>query len=1019
MTETVHGSAAVRRPVTVLMAVLTLIVIGVIAYSRIPLQLTPPGISNPQLTIWIPLTTLSPNEVMEEIARPIEEQLRTVPGLTEVTSYSSSDFCQVRVEHGDDQDADAIYADIQDRMERILPSLPEGTERYRIFKFDLDRDLPIIFMAVSFDDAVSDPDGLLDNVIQPRIEGVDGVARVSTMGQIASEVEIELDPERVNALGVNMERLVQRLRQDNAVEPLGVVEEDSTRHIVRLSGRFDDFDEIRNFPVRQSLLLGDIAVVQERRGLRDFLARVDGRISRLVQISKESDANTVDTCLRVQAELDRMEIDPRTRGVSFLAYFNQGEQIEAAVAGVRQTSLWGGLFAVIVLFFFLRQLPLTFLVALSIPLSILGAVTAIFFRGGTFNVISLSGLTLSIGMLVDNAIVVAENIFRHRELGASPLVAAGRGVREVALPVTLATLTTVAVFVPLMFLTGDGNVRVIAVEVGLPICYAVLASLLVSLIAVPAATRFLRPRAATQPRVFAWLSDGYRALLSWSLRHRLLTIGCAFFLLMGTVTLQPMLMESTGRAEGGASQVQIDINCPPFFSLEDTDAVMEEIRRACDPIREELQIETIACWYDRGGGTFACFNKPGARKTREQFLERLREVVPQTAGVEYSFVRELSDERSVYIEARGRDPKRVNDLLGELREQLRPVPGVVQAKTRRERAREEIVVEVERERAQRYGVNPSQVSNLVSWALRGAPLADFHAPDGEKPTWIRYAGSDLENIGDLYRVPIYSPDGREIPVATIADFSVERGLPGIRRRNGQVYERLTVVLSPEVDNRLFTTFVDAAIADLDVGEGYTVELGGRNLRGGEAFGELIGAAIVGALLIFVIMGVLFESVVLPISVFASVPALFIGSSWFLFLFDVPPNEVVPIGSLLLLGIVVNNAIVFVDCINRYRLVQPDRFTAILRAGEDRLRPILMTACTTIFGLIPLSFMDQQGEGVDYRPLGVIVMGGLIVATVFTLTVVPVAYTIVDSVRRSMSHGWQLSRSNLPGGRRGS
>lgn len=1014
MTEDVRGSGAVRRPVTVLMAVLTLLVVGLLAYTRVPLQLMPAGLTQPQLTIWVPLPDSTPTEVMEEVTRPIEEQLRTVPGLTDVRSRSNSNECSVTVEYGVDQDPATVYADIQDRLERLVPILPDGAERFRIFRFNLDTDLPIIFMAISFDEEVRDPDVLLENVVQPRIEGVEGVARVTTMGMVTTEVEIELDPARVNALGVNLQTLVNRLQADNSVEPLGVVEEDGTRQIVRLSGRFDDFDQIRNFPVRQSLLLGEIARVQERRGLQDFLARVDGRICRLVQVSKESDANTVDTCARLQEELERMGRDPRTRGVSFLPWFDQGKQIEAAVGSVRKTSLWGGLFAVLVLLLFLRQVRLTLLVSTVIPLAVLGAVTVLFFRSGTFNVLSLAGLTLSIGMLVDNAIVVAENIFRHRQLGATAVVAATRGVREVALSVTLATLTTVAVFLPLMFLISEGQIHVAAMEIGLPISYALISSLLISLVAVPVATCFIQAQPRPTPRWLVTLGALHRAVLSWCLRHPAL---CAFFsvLLLSSVGIAAMLMNTTGRATGGVSQLQVEVSCPPFYTLTETDQVMERLRQSCEPIRDEFQIETIACWYQRRGGMFACFMKPGARKTREQFLERLQALFPQIAGVEYSFNQELSDEKQVYIEARGRDPKHVTHLLEQMRDRLRPEPGVLQVELRRDSAPEEIVVEVERDRAQRYGVSMSSVSSLVSWALRGAPIADFHAAGGEQAMWVRFAGSELENIGDLYRVPIYSQDGKELPVATVADFSVERGLAGVRRRAGQVYDRMSVHLSANVDNRRFAARVDQAISELEIAEGYTVELAGRSLRGEAGFAELWPALAVAVLLIFIIMGVLFESVVLPMAVLISVPSMFIGGAWFLFIFDTPMGPVVAIGCLLLLGIVVNNAIVLVDCINRYRQEQSSRFEAILRAGEDRLRPILMTASTTIFGLIPLTVAPFNGEGIDYRVIGIVVMGGLLSATLFTVTVVPVGYAVLDDLRQMLRNGWRGARRLLPGG----
>lgn len=1020
-------TASIRRPVTVLMLLLTLGVLGFIAYQRIPIQAVPPGLQDSQISVSIPVPDSTPREVMEQVAEPAEELLRTIPGVTRIVSRSRSDSCRVTVSYGPGSDGTAIYDDVRDRMERLLPTLPEGSDRYRIFRFNLEADLPVFMLAVSFDDDVVEPDTLLENVIRPRIEALEGVARVDLHGIVDREVALELDPDAVRAYGVNVQRLIQRLSGDNLIAPGGVVDDGGTRYLLRLASRFDSFDELREYPVDDTLVLGQIAEVDFRHGLRTFMARMDGKLCRIVQVLKESEANTAKTCELVTAEIERLERDPRLAGFHFIPYLSLGKMIEASLDGLRQTCLWGGLLAIVVLYLFLRHLKLTLLIAMAIPLSLTMAVVAIFVQGGTFNILSLCGLTLGIGMLIDNAIVVAENIFTLRQRGVDPREASRAGVREVALAITLATLTTVAVFLPLIFLSGDSNFNLILSELGLPVCYSLVASLGVALVVVPLSMVYLRFSRAvrdhgalgvssrggldsdaspTSPQSHSEtaLSDprrlrGFLRGFDFALRHRLVALALCS-LVFSSIGIPLTLMKSQHRGESGTSQLQLGVECPPFFSLQDTDAVMERLREACEPLREELGVETIAAWYGSRGGAFNLFLAPGVRATERELLKAVRPVIPEFPGVEIQL--ELSGEEGMdkhwEFLAYGRDPAVLVGLLAEVERVLVGLPGVIQVASANDDPSEEIVVQIVREQAQRFRVNPAQVSNLVSWALRGAPLADFHLESEELPFWIRYAGGDLENIGDLYRVPVYSQDGTEIPVANLATFGVDRGLPEIRRVNGRVASRLTAVLDSDVDGDLVTAVARRCFAEI-APDGYEVEQNPGTAD--RQFDDMMSAGLLGFILVFVLMGVLFESFLMPLAVVSAMPFLAVGSYWFAYILDSAFDEIAYVGFIILLGIVVNNGIVLIDCINRQRLEARDRRQAVLGAVAARVRPILMTTCTTVFGLLPLVVIPQRGEGIDYRPLAVVVMGGLMTSTLFTLVLVPITYTLLDDLREKL------------------
>ncbi len=1009
--------ASLHRPITVLMLLVSLAVVGFLAYRSIPLQLVPAGIVEQSISVRIPVPDSTPTEVMEEVAEPAEELIRTIAGVTTIVSTSSSDSCSIRVGYSASADSDSIYADVRDRMERLLPSLPEGADRYFIFRFNIETDLPIIQMAVTYGDDVVDSDALLENVIRPRLEGIDGIARVEVRGLVVKQVAVELDPQLVEAYALDIRELIDRLRGDNVISPGGIVDEGGRRFLLRLSTRFADFDEIRNYRISDSLTLGDVATVGYDLGLQNFLVRVNGLRCKTLVISKESEANTLDTCANVLAELEKLPNDPRLASFGYFPYFNQGKVIEDSIDNLKNSCAWGGLLAIVVLYLFLRRVKITLLVAAAIPLSLLIAVVVIFFTNGTFNVLSLTGLTLGIGMLIDNAIVISENIFRFRSRGESPRRAAELGVREVGLAVTLATLTTVAVFLPIIFLGGNSNIRVMLAELGLPVCYSVLASLVVAMVFVPLSTTYLRDTdVAHQPG-----SDGgagrlhgtYRRILSWTLRHRFAAVVLSL-LVLATTQFPIAQLEEKGLNQPKTRSGSLRIECPPQSSLAETDAVMERIREAFEPIRDELHVENLVTWFDRTGGMFMFFMKPEGTTTRASFMEKVKPYVPEIPGVEI----QLSDEnesggaeKETWIRARGRDPRILMELLSQTARRLRQEPGVLEILTPEDSSRAEVRVDLQRDRAQRFGVDPSMAANLIAWALRGAPLTDYQDDDAELPFWIRYQGSDMESLGELHRVSVFSSTGESVSLGNLARFGVDKGVPSIRRRGGRVESAMRVVTAAGVSQKKLQIRSHQIFRELDVPDGYELilEESGREME--ESLRDLASASMFGLILIFLIMGVLFESFVLPICVIVSIPFLGVGSYWAMYLSGEAMGEVAYIGFVILLGVVVNNAIVLTDTINRFR-ARPgnsSRGAAILDAGVARLRPILMTACTTVVGLSPLVVLPNPGEGLDYRPLAIIVMGGLTASTFFTLVVVPLVYTLLDDLRSTMSRGLNVMR----------
>ncbi|HVS18755.1 MAG TPA: efflux RND transporter permease subunit, partial [Planctomycetota bacterium] len=522
----------VRRPVALLVIFTALIVVGVIAYARIPLQLMPEGFVDADLQIWCRNPGASAAENETKVARVIEEQMRTLTGIERIESGSSDDSVWVEVTFDVGQDMDVARAEVRDRLERARPLLPTTITDIGLWSFSQSA-LPVMFFALLHPGDNRETDFLVDNVIKRRLEAVDGVGRVEVWGVLDDSMRILLDEERVRAANLDLGALIERLSQDNFAEPLGEITDGGRRVLLRSDMRFTDPDEIEQYPIGAGLRIRDVGRVLEVKSVRNRLFKIDGRYAFYGEIQKDSQANVVATCRRVQEAFEELASDPRLKGeFRFLPLFNQGRFIETSLGQLQQTALWGGGLAVIVLLVFLRRIRLTLAVALSIPVSVLLAVAWSYFTGGSFNILTMTGVTLAMGMLVDNSVVVIENVARLRAEGVRRFDAAAAGTREVALAVTLATLTTVVVFLPMIFMSENPQMRLMFGELGLPLCLSLLFSLFVALVFLPAvaarlvgprpvlverAARRLAPIARVPVRAVAWLVGLLRLLGRWFL----------------------------------------------------------------------------------------------------------------------------------------------------------------------------------------------------------------------------------------------------------------------------------------------------------------------------------------------------------------------------------------------------------------------------------------------------------------------------------------------------------------------
>lgn len=1131
---------SIARPIGLGVLFATLMVIGALAYLRIPIQLLPSGFSEPQLNCWIAHPGSGARENEEQVTRPIEEELRTLAGLRRVRSWSREGTVSLRISFDPLLDPDLMKAEIRDRLERARPKLPASVGEVGFWSEDADQ-LPISFFGVLYAEESERTDFLLEEVVVPRLEAIDGISRIEVWGVLQDAVRILLDEERVVATGTDIGDLVRRLSTDNFAEPLGNVTDGGQEILLRSDMRFTSLAEVENFPVRQGLVIGDIGRVMRTKSVRNQLTRIDGRYAYYGVASKEAGANVVEASRNLVAAMNELEADPRLAGnFSFMPFFVQGELVENSLSQLRGTAIWGGVLAVVVLLVFLRRIRLTLAVAMCVPVSALLAIAVEYFSGGSFNLLTMVGITLAMGMLVDNAVVVVENITRHRDLGLPPREAARVGVKEIALAVSLSTLTTVVVFMPLVFMTENPMARVFMRGLGLPLSISLLFSLLVAVVFLPTlAARILGPqptwlgrlanrfvwvwrspawiailvvravkwsswlvvhalhapvrlgravlaprgallwpmrvaraagavalvvygishdaaahgralavdalaeksssgavigvcaalallflpeflalrgrRAPARPRPFAPGTHSFmelversnRALVTWSLEHRIAATAVACLCLATVAYPLSSLKLSAFSQDQESDSVEYWVDFTSDFTLEEASREFAVHEAFLDSKRDELGIAHVSVRFDVEDGSVTAFwDKPLKPSELRRIEEVIRREAPRPAGHELSFAdsesaSELSRDVAFFV-LRGPDSEKLEEFGRQAIDLLARVDGLGKVESQSLSNERSIEVDIDRDKALALGLTTRSALENISWALRGATMSEFHDEGREVPFIMEFDEEEVAGLSTLRDLSMFTEAGR-VSLASVSEVSFERTSRTIYRDDGRTtFEISAEVLDPSRIGELTEAGYNA-LAALDLPRGYSAGSDRSNrVRAEEEAAEMLSALALSIVLVFLLMGILFESVVLPFCVLVTIPFAFLGAMWMVRLTGTPMDVMGWIGLIVLAGVVVNNGIVLIDCVHRLRDEIPDRKAAVIAAAVQRLRPILMTAATTVFGLVPMIIEEPPKNSIAYNALGAIVAGGLTASTFFTLWVVPLAYTLIDDARIAVS-----------------
>lgn len=1023
---------AVDRPITTIMAVLIVIAVSVVALSKLPINLMP-DVTFPALSISTTYRGASPEEIETLVTRPVEEAMSSVEGVDEMESTSSEEASLVRLRFVWGADLEEVADDVRTRLDRIRDALPEDIEPPVLYKFDFDQ-RPIMRFGL-FSDAMSSLDlrHMAETTFKNRLERVNGVASADVGGGRVREIQVNLSQEKLDALDFSPLIILDAIRAENVNLPAGEVNEGETQLVMRTQGQFGSPSELERIVVATRdgvpIYLRDVADVVDGFEEVRTVERINGRPGITITIMKQSGSNTVAVEEAVKAEADLIRRDHPQ--VNMVTLFESSTYIKQSIANVRTAAIFGAGLAVIILLVFLRNVRSTLIIASAIPISVMATFSLIYFAGFTLNTISFGGLALGVGLLLDNSIVVLENIFRHREAGENGRTAAITGTQEVSMAITASTLTTLVVFLPLVFVTGAASVMFS--EMGYVVAFSLACSLFVALTLIPTLARRLLKIESLEATAneslfhkayriseygFRKLDNGYRRTLHFALRHRLLFI-------MGSVTIFAAVMpffrtlgfEYMPQTDEG--EVRIYGEMAPGTKLEVMDEAFTHIEQRVNELAGD-EIETVYTSFGLGQWYRASGTNTGSLelnlvdfserdRSSEEIATALRELesipgmrVRTRASGGMFFMRFLQGQgESIGIEIRGHDRDAALRVAEQVQNALNSTEGISDTRLSREGGRPEIGLRIDRQKAAEVGLSVNAIAQTIRANFGGEIATQFREGGDEYNVRVRLREEDRQRLQDLESLWIVTPSGERAPASNFVVQKRQIGPTQIRRINQE--RTITVAANLDEGYSLGNVMQDVQdrLTGITLPRDFTLVYGGEFEDQQESYAQLTMGLILAILLVYMVMAAQFESLLHPLIIMFAIPFGGIGVFLALKLTNTTVNVQSILGVIMLAGIVVNNAIVLVDYINLLRRKHGmDLETAVEEAGRRRLRPILMTTLTTALALVPMALGLGAG-GELQSPMARVVIGGLLTSTLITLVFVPALYTTVEETRMKL------------------
>ncbi len=1026
---------AIKRPIATLMVICIMLILGLVSFTSLPLDLLP-EFEFPIAAIITSYKGAAPQEVENMVTKPLEEVLATVQGVENITSISQADSSIVLLEFSWGTALDFALLDVREKIDMVKGFLPDGTETPWVLKADPSL-MPIVRISLYGDKEDWELRRIAEDLVKPRLERTENIASVNISGGRVREIQVIIEPELLNHYGITLEQVVGALAADNYNISAGTLQEAGTEHYLRAVGEFSSLEDMENLIISSNpstVLLKDVASVnntyQEAKRLNIF----NGKPSIGLEIQKQADSNTVLVSKAIWRSIEQIE-KVLPEGVYIQKVMDQADFITDSISNLIEEGIVGALLAILVLLLFLRNFRSTLVIALSIPISVIATFVLVYFSGMTLNIISLGGIALGLGMMVDSSIVVLENIFRFRQEGSEIMEAAIGGTNRVAGAIIASTLTTVIVFLPVVFVGGFTSQ--IFKAMAYTVSFSLLASLFVALTIVPLLSSRLLAKVVTYDGkikgnkndkgsfLFRFLflftkyynktQSFYARMLPWCLNHRALIMALFIGSFLLTFVLVPFIgAEFLPTMDEG--YITVGIELPGGSSLAETEKIALAVQ---DFITTLPEVDSVSLTVGGAGDGMMVLSEGGStgnlaslyvllediqkrKRSAQEVAEEIRTGLTNIAGAEFS-VSAAGGMGSVGLQGapiniavKGEDLGVLKNLTTTIATMIESIPGIREIQTSFEKERLEYQAFVDREKASQHGLSFGQIANSLRIALSGQTATRYKTEGTELDVKVKLPEKYSKSLNSLELINLNSPYGHKVPLLEVSTYREGITPTSINRFNqvrsasveAELIGRSPSIVMQDIQNKL---------ADLTLPEGYTIDFEGEQQLMQESFRDLAKALILAIFLVYMIMAAQFESLLHPFIIMFTLPQTFTGVALALFLTGRTLNVSAFIGIIMLAGIVVNNGIVLVDYTNKLKESGLSVQEAITKAGAVRLRPILMTTLTTILAMLPQAL--GFGNGAELRtPLATVVMGGLTFSTLLTLIVVPVMYSILEELK---------------------
>ena len=1014
--------SAVNKPITTLMVFTAVIVLGLYSLVQIPIDLYP-EVEPPYISILTTYPGANAADIETNITKPIEDAMNSVDKLKEVTSISYDNLSLVSLEFEWEANLDEVLNDIRTVIDAVYNDLPDDCDRPSVFKFSTSM-MPILFYAVTAEESYAGLEKILDEKIINPLNRIEGIGSVGTMGAPKRVVYVDVDPRKLDAYALSLEQIGSTIGAENMNMPSGNIKMGQLDYQLRVQGEFTESDQLRDIIVGnvngKAIYLRDIATVRDTLKDNSMDEKINAQRGLRLLVMKQSGANTVKIARDVTEKMEEL-IPTLPPDIRIETIFDSSDFIKGSINNLSQTLLWAFLFVVLVVLFFLGRWRATLIIVLTIPISLVVSFIYLYFTGSSINVISLSSLSIAIGMVVDDAIVVLENITKHIERGSTPREAAIYATNEVWLAVIITTLVIVAVFFPLTLV--GGMTGVLFKQLGWIVTITVVTSTLAAISLTPMLSSKLlkikpkkekRMNSAYDKVIKRWLDkldNFYQGTIRWSLHHKRLVLILAAAVFAGSLVIGGMFVKTDFMPQSDESSFTAAIELQTGLRMEESLITANRIQ---DIIRErypEITVIAVSTGADEEGSFLSLFNESGSNRInimarlvpvteRErsvfQIVDDLRLQLDQFAEIVNYEVSTSGNHfggntTTVDVEVFGYDFDLTNRIAEDIKAHLNTIPGAKDVLVSREKDKPELQVVFDREKLALNGLSSAMVSSYIRNRVDGLVASRFREEGDEYDIILRVEEGYRNSVTDLEALSIMTPGGKRIKLSELGEVREYWSPPNIEHKRR---ERIVKVSAKPVGISLgeLAEQIRAEIATMEIPPEVMINVGGAYEDQMEGFQDIGLLLVMSLILVFIVMASQFESFVMPLVIMFSIPFAFTGVVLALFITNTTLSLIAALGAVLLVGIVVKNGIVLVDYINLMRDRGLELYTAIETAAHSRLRPVLMTAATTILAMTPLAL--SQGEGSEiWTPMGITVIGGLIFSTIVTMVIVPVVYAI--------------------------